>query len=274
VVYSCVLDDDPGMLHQALVWAWTAIDLAGVPPGSLVVHALEACDPERLRPLEALGVRVVTAAPFPGGPPTCNKLVQLESVALAGADRIVLCDCDVAWAAPLGERLLGDSLRAKIVDYANPSLDVLDAIFREAGLPRGPVVETSFRRESTYSNHCNGGLYVVPGELFGRLREPWVRWAHWVRENAERLGARVFYTDQMALTLALAELGERVDLLSLEDNCPTHVDLRAEIEGDLEPRVIHFHRNLTETGHLRGTGVLGVDRALERVNAVIDRRRG
>ncbi len=253
------------MVRQVLVWIRTALDLARIPPEDLVVHAIEGCPEDALGMLRSLGVRVVESAPFPGGPPTCNKLVQLSSDALREADRIVLCDCDLAWNSPLGPRLRRKTLQVKIVDFANPELEVLHNVFREAGLPPGREVETSFRGGSTLAGNCNGGIYIIPGDLFPRLEEPWTRWAHWVRDRADSLGAPVFHTDQIAFALSLQELGIEVDHLTPEFNCPSHFNIAAEVD-DLSPRVIHFHGALDPSGYLKPTTVPGIDRAIERIN--------
>ena len=270
VLYSCVVDAVPALYHQVMVWAWTAIDLAGVAPAQLVVHGMDGCDPRLRRDLERLGVRWIPSRPFPVGTPMCNKLIQLESDVLLAAGRVVLSDCDLAWRAPIDAGDFADRPRAKVVDLPNPPLELLEALFRDAGFGAVARSTVSLGGAPTYHNNCNGGLYLLSGEWLRRLREPWPRWLHWVDARARRLGRYAWHMFQIAFALAMEELGARVEHLPLGYNFPTHTGQGSV--GATGIRALHFHRAVDRAGLLRPTGMPPVDETIATVNDVIRAR--
>jgi hypothetical protein len=269
-VYSCVVDAVPALYHQVMIWAWTAIGLAGIDPAQLVVHGVEGCDARQARDLGRLGVRWVPVRPFGLGTPMCNKLVQLDSAELGTHDAVVLSDCDLAWCAPIQPDVFTDTPRAKVVDFANPPLDQLRPLFAEAGFPDAPLCTVSIGGAPTYHNNCNGGLYLLSAAWLARLREPWPRWLRWVLARADRLGSHAVHVFQVSFALAMEELGVRVAHLPLEYNFPTHAhELAPAPEAPI--RVLHFHRAFDAvTGLLDSTGIASVDAAIDRVNAHIE----
>src|SRR5262245_5514751 len=272
VLYSCVVDAVPALYHQVMVWAWTAIDLAGIDPDQLVVHAVDGCDDRLRRDLLALGVHWVPVGRFPIGTSMCNKLVQLRSEILGAGTRVVLSDCDLAWCVPLERHLFGDRPRAKVVDFPNPPLELLEPIFREAGFPDAARSTVSFGGAPTYHNNCNGGLYLMSADWLRRLAEPWPRWVRFVHARGGALGQYARHVFQIAFALAMEELGTRVEHLPLEYNVPTHTNLVGALGGRI--RALHFHRAFDAAGLLLPTGTAAVDEAIADVNDVIRRRGG
>lgn len=273
VLYSCVVDATPVLYHQVMVWAWTAVALADIAPAQLLVHLVDGCDPRLRRDLEALGVRCVSVRGFGAGTPMCNKLVQLESPALAGRERLVLSDCDLAWCAPIAATAFGDRPRAKVVDFANPPFELLAPLFAEAGFPAARTTTVSIGGDLTFHNNCNGGLYLLSSEWLRRLREPWPRWLAWVEARADRLGRWAIHMFQVAFALALEELGTAVDHLPLAANVPTHSPAVAACAISGEIGALHFHRAFDTDGELASTGHPHVDAAIARVNDLIRVRR-
>ena len=269
VLYSCVVDAAPVLYHQVMVWAWTAIELARIDPAQLIVHAVDGCDDRLRRDCEHLGVRYVPVRPFATGTPPCNKLVQLESDLLLAHDRVVLSDCDLAWHAPIEEPMFGNRPRAKVVDFANPPIELLAPLFREAGFPAARTSTVSFGGAPTFHNNCNGGLYLLSGDWLRRLQEPWPRWLRWVEPRASQLGHYGVHMFQISLALALEELGATVDHLPLACNVPTHVAAIAQPPVEEEIRALHFHRAFDASGQLLPTGNARVDQAIAKVNGVI-----
>lgn len=260
------------LYHQVMVWAWTAVDLAGIEPSQLVVHATGGCDQRLRRDLEALGARWVPVRAHGEGTPMCNKLAQLESAVLLDHGRLVLSDCDLAWRAPIPTAAFGDRPRAKVVDLANPPLELLRPLFAEAGFPDAATAAVSLGGAPTYHNNCNGGLYLLSGEWLRRLQEPWPRWVRWVDARRERLGPHGWHVFQIAFALAMEELGVRVEHLPLTYNLPTHVAGAEPDPRDLPIRALHFHRAFGPGGLLRPTGEPTTDAAIAEVNAVVRRR--
>ncbi len=271
-IYSCLMAAGPTYAQQTLTLVWTLLDLAHVPADRIVVHALEDADAAVLRQIETLGVRTRRCAPFDAAHPHCNKLRQLEDPALLAAPVIVLCDTDLAFAHPI-DTTVPRGVRAKIVDLPNPPIDVWRAVFAAAGLPFPAVLaRTSFGDHPTPPMNCNGGLYVLSQATAAALRECWPRWTRWLIARPELLPSPMrVHVDQVAFGLAATELALEIDLLPLEDNCPTHVS--GESVAHVAPRVLHYHGRVDASGFLLPTSAPGVDRAITTVNGAIRRRR-
>lgn len=259
----------PRFGQQALALAATLIDLAAILPHRIVVHALPGSDSAVRRQLESAGVLVLDTEPFDTEFPHCNKLRQLEHSGFDDAAAVAFCDTDLAFTGPIDDLLPVSAIRAKIVDLANPPLDVWRRILDEAGIDDGGEPATpSFGEQSTLRVNCNGGLYLLPERVFPLMREAWPRWTRWLIERPHLLPAPFgVHVDQVAFGLAVAETGLPLDHLPLAFNYPTH-DYVGE-KPDITPRVLHYHDRVDPSGFLLPVGQPLVDLSIARVNETI-----
>jgi hypothetical protein len=273
VLYSCVVDKKPLYSFQGLILVQTLIELANVSPRSIVVHIVHGTAAATINAFRELGVKTVVVAEFPGLP-TANKLIQLQSEPLRDCEYAVLCDTDLAFAAPCSSWIAGQRLRAKPVDYARPPLSAWPAILEAAALPaKVPACKATHSEELTYHNNFNGGFYIVPQPILESLREIWPRRYREFYGRTDLLGEYAVHVFQISLGVAMAELGDRGDPLPLEANFPIHLPMPAHYEPSCEPIVIHFHKQLDLSGRLLHFGNKLVDRAIDRINERIERSR-
>jgi len=199
-----------------------------------------------------------------------NKLTQLESEDLQAADFVVLSDCDIAFCEDISPWISGDSLRAKVVDIANFSIDHWQRIFSAAQLPLPKSrVASTFDHRETLSSYCNGGLLILPQPVFQQLRVLWPKWNRWLLDKPELLEPFGFFTDQVSLSLSLEEAGLTVDHLGVEFNFPTHLPCASPEGITVSPKVIHYHDRVDPSGFLIPTQISSVDRRIEKVNELI-----
>ncbi|MDO3387308.1 hypothetical protein QWI17_15815 [Gilvimarinus sp. SDUM040013] len=130
-----------------------------------------------------MGVRIQNVDPFHPDHPYRNKLTQLKTPELTKADFCILCDTDTAFAQSVEPLLSTASVRAKIVDLANPPVEVWHDLLETAVLPCSSTIITSFGEHLPPTINCNGGLYTIPNDHFHALQESWPRWARWLIEN-------------------------------------------------------------------------------------------
>src|SRR5262249_8139012 len=158
---------------------------------------------------------------------------------------------DLAFQGAVAPWVSGDRPRLKIVDIANPPIDIWRALFKAAGLsaPPRPAL-TSLDGIETYANNCNGGLCILPREVFHALAGTWPRWTEWVLRQGKVLGRYKTHVFQISFALAMEELGLKVDLLPLSLNFPTNLPVPNLAEKDVEPVVVHYHANLDRVGNL------------------------
>jgi hypothetical protein len=270
IKYSCVMDTPGKFQHQALLWALTLVRRGGQAPENLIVHAVEGTSQKQIDLLRSFGVQVPIVPRYSSVHPFLNKLRQLESETLRAADHVVLCDTDLAFCSPIDAWVVGDRPRVKIVDIANPPLQLWQMLFAAAGLAARPrPAATSLDAAETYANNCNGGLYILPRAIFHALRDIWPRWVEWVLRQRKILGRFRTHVSQISFGLAMEELGVQVDLLPLALNFPTNLKVPNLATHDVTPAVIHYHSNLDRAGFLRPIGLPRVDAAAGDVNALI-----
>ena len=273
VLFSCVTDRAPKLRYQTLVWCLTLIELAGRSPDQLVVHAVEGTSREHLKEVRDLGVKVVTVERYDQRSPYANKFRQLDSPALHGADRVVLCDCDLAFCGDVSAEIQGDDIGAKVVDAGFPGYETWVKLADLAGV-KGPLEprRSTLTRRWTYANNINFGFVVIPRDWLAPLAEAWPRWYAWIMEHGHAFDASVArYPCQVAFGLAALEVDLPVRQLSPVLNFST---LPPYDDGGLEgtdPLVLHYHHRLNPAGLLKPTGRPGTDRAIATVNALLSR---
>lgn len=270
--FSCVADSHSRFRDQCALWVSTLLDHQGVSPERVFVHLVEPADQAFAEWLAALGIRVVSVAPFDDRSPHCNKLRQLETAALAHtAEQIMLMDCDTVW---LGDRPLPRVNRAaaKLVDNpTNPPRQVLERLFAEAELGEPEWVEGDLAPigedgRFTDCNNCNGGVYLFARRTFRQFAEAWPRWARWCLDRRQLFGRSIHF-DQVSYALAARELRIRTERLGVEWNYPAH--LPSKRLPDLQPQIIHYHRRYTADLALLSMGLEQFDVTIMRFNSAM-----
>ncbi|MEV4118517.1 hypothetical protein [Micromonospora sp. NPDC049645] len=270
VRFSCVVDDHPRFTVQAWIWCTTLRALAGRSSAELVIHVVDGTAGDRIDYLRGLDVEVRVVPPFDERHAYSNKLVQLGSPALAELDRVVLTDCDIAFAGPVSELLdVGRPIAAKRVDTGNPDHTHWARIFAAAGFGPPETAPGTHIPQLTYRYNLNGGVYVLTRPAFEALGEAWPRWNRWLGDRPEVLDGWAFYRDQVSFGLAVHELGLPVESLSSRFNFPTqHPNVEAVV-----PSVLHYHRRFDADGLLLAHGAPEVDARIAEVNAALTRHR-
>ncbi len=221
----------------------------------------------------AIGVNTIEVAPFDARSPHSNKIRQCESD-FADAGRVILTDVDIVFARrPPLDQIKG-TVAGKLVDGPNPSIETLDCIFAEAGIPRPEVCSSVFSGAQkgwvafdTLLGNFNGGLYVIDTVRLPVLGVRWAHWAHWLLDRSVLEQWRV-HVDQVSFCLALAESGLEADVLTDAWNFPTHCGVPP---SEREPIVLHHHGRLDAHMRLQSVAAPEAGPAIERVNSTIER---
>jgi hypothetical protein len=266
--YSCLLDMKPKFVYQFWVWLTMLLDEAGVPPSDVFVHIVPRPDPEPAVEayLRARGVAFRYVEPVGNGR-FSNRIAQLESVFLREREYAVLCDLDLAIMAPLDPWIGLGGICAKEVDYANPPVELLEALYRRAGFDRFPERKRcSFEDAETYVTNCNGGVWILRTALFDALLARWKHWLQWVTEHEDLLGRYMLHMTQISFSLAVWELGETVVPLPRIANFPTHIERERYDPHNDVPIVLHYHDRFTADGAIAPVGVPLIDRRIARAN--------
>lgn len=269
-VFSCVVDSDPKYAEEAGRWFAVLTGVARVAPRDLTVHFIGEPPPPLCR-LARYGVRLTEVAPFDARVPTCNKIAGVLELAKRPLhdELVILSDTDVAIAEdPRRLPVPPGAVAGKIVDGPNPPISVLAAVFAAAGLQTPRAVGTGCQADAmTFDGNFNGGLYLLRGRLLPRVAAAWTAFARWLLD-ADLLGPHRYFTDQVAMSLALRSEGIPPWSLPGRWNYPVHVprwiDARAAA-----PAAVHYHRCAAPSGQIQLTGAAAIDVVIAKANDAI-----
>jgi hypothetical protein len=187
VKFSCVVDQHPKFGRQAIVWASSLLIYGGAEVDSLVIHTVGEYDSEYKAIFHNWGIETQVVQGFDQRHPNSNKLAQLETNSLHNADFVILCDCDVAFCSAVSSWVSGEAIRARIGSYAGLPSSRWGQLFCSAELPL-PIARANalLDEAETLPSYCNGGLYIIPQNLFQRLRVVWPKWDRWLLDQPVR----------------------------------------------------------------------------------------
>jgi hypothetical protein len=256
-----------------MVWVLSLLTYAGEEAEALVIHRIGQSNAEYMRIFDTWGIPIHTVERFDTSHPNSNKLAQLESRALHDADFVVLCDCDIAFCSQVSSWVRGDAIRARIGSYNGFPPGQWERVFHAAGLPLPKTrVKALLNGLETLPSYCNGGLYIVPQNLFQRLREAWPRWDRWLLKRPDLIRPFAVYADQISFAMSCEELGLAVDHLPLEMNCDGVFHRRAlrRVTGkdEIQPVVLHYHE-LDANGLLPLKRIPSINRQINKINDLI-----
>ncbi|WLR43867.1 hypothetical protein LC087_07025 [Bacillus carboniphilus] len=245
--YSCLLDSKPKFYKQCFLLVHSLIELANVPPQHIWVHFTNDVDEMILQQLQALKIQLFEIERF-GDERYCNKIAQLSNKNLHHADLVVLMDTDMIVTKPFIENVSIDCVNGKIVDLANPDINVLEDIFQKAGIERTlGRVKTDISKEETLKGNFNGGLYIIPKKYMKTVNESWRKWALWLLEKKHlHKAGKGIHVDQVSFCMTLHENKLPIEHLNRKYNMPTHLSFYK----DVDPYILHYHDLLTSNGLL------------------------
>jgi 2-polyprenyl-3-methyl-5-hydroxy-6-metoxy-1,4-benzoquinol methylase len=269
VAYSCVVDAKPKFEWQAFLWAQSLMKNGKCQPYDLKIHCMP-CVSEHFRDYcRKLNIHIIDAKPFEGGHAYCNKIQQCFSKVFGEYEKIILMDADMFLLAP-PKFPTATLFAGKIVDTANPPLEILRSLYQDAHIQPSKTVPVNCAlspQEKTFRNNLNGGLYVIDTALLGDIGLNWKKNALWVIDRIDRLGRYHPHIDQIAMSLTLDQLEIDVSLLTEQANFPVHMPkerLRSLSASQID--VLHYHSSVLPNGQIRATGVPAVDAAIARAN--------
>lgn len=271
VALSCLVDDTPGIWRSLMPWLATATRLANIAPEHIHVHHVCELPPDVSRLCGQLGVRTHAVSRFDERNSYANKIIQGDTD-FGLVNRVVLTDVDVVFTAPVPFEELRDAVAGKSVDMENPPLELLENLFREAGVPMLGLVSNGYSRQgvskvfNTAIGNFNGGFYCIPRTALVQLSKRWGVWVRWLLSRTELMERWAQHVDQIGFCLALNDLRLPAQVLTNRWNYPTHLDLPPLKD---EPWVLHHHAALDPASQLAAHADPSVHLAVRRVNHAI-----
>lgn len=255
--FSCFVDAQPRFELQAILWVWSLIRFGEVDARAIHVHAAPAVSTEFRDVIRAFGAEVHQGRVFHPDHPHCNKITQTDSVAFAGYDQVVLCDCDTLAIAPIRLELDGAQVAGRRVDRPLPPLETLVRLYRDANLSIPDTVSVGCAAnpdQKTLATNWNGGLYVIRRAVLAPLGRAWAAHAERLIEvESERLGPRMrTHIDQISFGMALVELGASWVYVDERYNAPLHLPAPHDAPPGTRPHpvLVHHHGRQDSIGLL------------------------
>lgn len=227
-------------------------------------------DAHTVATLEALQVDVRLITAVDPQCPHANKIRMLEQD--DDVDWILALDTDMLITGDLSEQLRHPAVMLRVVDADPLSHAQWRRLFDYFGveLPADRLRTTCTGKKTPA--YFNSGAVFVPRTYAAPLAAAWRDYVQRLLSAYNSLGDvahHAFYTDQIALSLALASSEVPVQPLPVEVNTPSHSPIhRRWRPGSITPRLVHYHHQVDAAGRVSPSGYVGVDSQIDRANAV------
>lgn len=270
----CIAEDRPRFDQQTWLFALSAVRCAGaISDGIIEVGYVDRVNTSQARRLGAIGATVRVVERVNARHPPANKLRMFEMTEHIGFDALVAADCDIAFVGDPSPELPESTIGLRPADHDCMSSAGWQDLFHRLGSPLREVETFPWKAEATTRYpYFNSGFISVPRDLVTPLGNAW-------HTALERVDAYVtsldhqpswaFFTDQIALSVALADTGLPVTILPPILNVPSHLGRAPATRLREAPLAIHYHDHVTGKGYLLPCGVPLLDRAIVMLNAEI-----
>ncbi|WP_158601829.1 methyltransferase domain-containing protein [Pararobbsia silviterrae] len=204
-IFSFIVDVDTKFAYQGYYLAHSLIEHSCDHPSEVHVQFTPEVGADVRDVFVEMGCSVHQIERFGDGR-YCNKIAQLANLHAYKFGKAVLLDTDTIVLADIRPFLRDDALMAKVVDFPNPSTDVLDEIGRLAKMKRVPQpMQVDASDDVTYVGNCNGGFYSIPKAMCEMVDEMWRTSANWLLKHMEplRRAGKEIHVDQISMWLAI-----------------------------------------------------------------------
>jgi len=251
-IYSFIVDVDQRFFEMGWYLAQSLIQHCAALPDQVHIHVTANVPKEITEVFHDQGFSIHKIDRYLDGK-WANKLQQLpvllkEVTDLASIDRIVLLDTDTMVIDDL-RPFLTQKIQAKVVDCANPSLECLIDIFREAQIDLKEIsrVQVDATDEYTLSTNCNGGFYSIPTALAAEFSNLWRLSAEWL-SAPDRLqflarANKTQHLDQVSACIALSRMIQHFENAPSNINFFTHMNgLHRYLDNSRPIALLHYHQ--------------------------------
>ncbi|MDI3090073.1 hypothetical protein QJ133_02640 [Priestia megaterium] len=268
LLISCVGENNKEFHFRILTLFKTIKTFGGnLAKAKLLANFVNDVDKTIAKSLERMGVVVKIVRPYNKKLQRhCNKIRMLE-IDEEDYDVLVALDCDTAVSRDFSAEISTNTFRR-----CDSLLDPLDIYQWE-------YLYSYFNLtmpEDEKKIHANSAVLFIPKKYVNNLRNAWLHYADLVtntffsNEQWTEIGLHKYYTDQFALSLALADQKIDISLLPAEFNIHINGSYQSWAE-QLHPYILSYHHNVTHDWKLKTTGMTIPDQYIKKVNDMLDR---
>lgn len=262
ILVTC-LGENNEMFHFRILTLFKTLKAFGgqLADAKLLAIFVDNVDEPVYKKLITMGVKVRIVKPYDSKLQRhCNKIRMLEIE--ADYDVLIALDCDTVITRDFSSEIYTSRIR-RCDSLLDPlTIDEWKYLYNYFNLTI-PKVENEI--------HANSAVLFIPRKHVKPLRDAWIHYANVItdlffsNEKWNIIGQNKYYTDQFALSLALADQKINVDLLPAEFNIHINGSYQAWAES-LHPYIISYHHNVTPDGKLVTTGMTVPDQYIQKVN--------
>jgi hypothetical protein len=268
ILISCVGENNQKFHSRILTMFKTLKKFGGtLAEAKSVANFVQSVDPKVEQELRDLGVKVNIVDPFIDGYPYANKLRMLEME--EKYDVLLALDCDLVISKDFSGEISSDFIQA-CPPYMDPlTIKQWENLFSHFNLKLPAERYELVGRARNTIPYFNSGVVAIPKTYRDRLLASWEKYIRELLKLDSLSKVRVF-TDQIALSLALADEGMPYDLFPIEMNFPIHNKIRDKFNPDeIDPYIIHYHNRITKKKLIKNSGYAITDKYIKEINAYL-----
>lgn len=265
LLITCLAENNPTFNFRVITLFQTLKKFGGkLARAKLLALFVDSVDKSVAIRLKRMGVGVKVVKPYSSKLQRhCNKIRMLEIE--GDYDVLVALDCDTAIT-----RDFSSEISSAVIRRCDSLLEPLDLhewqyFYHYFNL----TIPTDEKKI-----HANSAVLFIPKKQVKKLRNAWLRYSKLINDSFftdeywNKIGQHKYYTDQFALSLALADQKMKVKLLPAEFNI--HINGTFQSWADqLHPYIISYHSNVTHDWKLHNTGMIVPDQYIQRINDML-----
>lgn len=272
VVVACVAENTP-IFHREVIFLFKSLRCLGgrLADAQAIAYFVDSVDAEVTATLAALDVTVQMVHRLEARCAHANKIQMLDDT--GDYDYLVAVDTDIVVVGDFSSQLTGNSIAAKPADSDPLTLAGWQKLFGyfNLQLPEARCL-TSFTLNETIP-YFNSGVIVIPRSWVSRLRTLWREYTMRLLDaygELHEVEKYRFFTDQFALSLAIARGEIPFRELPLEMNFPIHYPVHDALEPTKRsPLLIHHHHRWSDSSTLAECCYENVNREIRRIHTVL-----
>lgn len=260
------LGENNKMFHFRILTLFKTIKAFGgdLAHAKLLALFVDDIDEKIYKQLNNMGVLVKIVKPYDTKLQRhCNKIRMLEID--AEYDILIALDCDTAVTRDFSKEISHTSIRRcdSLIDPLN--IHEWQYLYNYFNLTM-PTDEKEV--------HANSAVLFIPKKNVNQLRKAWIHYCYLItdlffsNDTWNKIGQHKYYTDQFALSLALADQKLNVDLLPAEFNIHINGSYQEWAES-IHPYILSYHHNVNSNGKLMTTGMTVPDQYINKVNKIL-----
>ncbi|RXT13982.1 hypothetical protein [Ammoniphilus sp. CFH 90114] len=273
VVISC-FGENTELYHKRILVLFKTLKHFGgkMAEQKCMVYFNQSVDPSIEKELKDLGVDVRISQPFDVRSPCSNKVRMLEIDNQLKFDVLLLLDCDIAVARDFTKQIKGDRIQAAPVYVDFLSRKQWKLVFSTFDIPFPKKKMETFLGNKTVP-YFNSGVIAIPRQYVEPLRKLWKKYILLLLDHYEgellKLAEQSYFTDQIALTLALQDGKFPFSPFPLKMNFQTNQKVHEKFSPDsIRPYIIHYHKRFMNN-RLRKIGYKKTDALIRKINKFI-----